>query len=130
MLFILKKLGEFIEFLKGPGITVVNVGDTVHKTVIVAFESGPMRYEIISQRITYKTKFSRVWIPSVRKAVFEVQGRLYEANSYNLDPRLTEKVTFPNLCNFTLLDTDYPHVRAIGAYLDRVGDMRDAVTFV
>ncbi len=114
------KFGELMEFLKGPSRTSVYLGEAFDRTVTVTYDGDNFKFVITSRRVVYRSQFRWWWLPISKKAIFEVVGQLIEGDGTNLDPRLLEKVVFPNLCSERLLSTEYPHVRAIGAYLDRL----------
>jgi len=113
----LKAVGYVLEFLRGPGETSVIEGETLHRRFSVTYQSDELQYEVECKRVIYETRFKRPLIPPMRRAIFEVQGR-------TISGRVVEKLEkleiFPDLSSFGLLETKYPHVRAIAAYLDRV----------
>lgn len=120
MQFVAKLLGRLFELIRGPGVTAVRDGDTVCRRVSLTMGYGPRQFEIISRRVVYETRFNRWWVPSCRKATFEVQGHTTQEGVNDTLEALTATMTFPDLSAFGLRETAYPHMRAIGAYLDRV----------
>lgn len=109
--------GEFLELLRGPGITEIVDGETVHRMVTVTYKSDALEYEISCKRIIYKTTYRRFWIPSSRFAVFSVCGRVVDGQVHR---SLERTEIYPDMSAFGLRETGYPHVRAISAYLDSV----------
>ena len=116
---LLSIIGRFIELIKGPGTTTVSTGEALHRTARVTFAAEPVVYEITSQRIIYRTVFRNRWYPEMRRAIFEVEGRVLSGDVNLVSPRLLQRVIYPNLSSRGLLNTEYPHVRAIGAYLNQ-----------
>ncbi len=112
--------GEFIEWLKGPSETTVVSGETRHQSATVSYVRGELHLEITSHRIIYLIRYPRSFWPNVKRAIFEVEGRVLSGDANGVNPKLLERVIFPNLSSRGLLHTEYPHVRAIGAYLDRL----------
>lgn len=119
-MWLLRAIGTLMEYIKGPGTTTVSDGEEVHRTVKVTFNASQIVFEITSKRIVYKTAFRTRWYPAMRRAIFEVEGRVISGDMSLVSPRLLERVIYPNLSSRGLLHTEYPHVRAIGAYLDRL----------
>lgn len=112
-----KLVGFFLELLRGPGVTHVVDGETIHRTFTVRYQSDFVEYEVSCKRVIHRTKYNRWWVPSIRRAVFEVRGRAITGSVSNQLERLE---IFPDLSSFGLLETKYPHMRAISAYLDSV----------
>ncbi len=109
--------GRFLEWLRGPGKTTVYDGETVHRNVIVKFESDLVDYQISSKRIVYLTQFSRWWMPSIKRAIFHVEGKVLSGTA---PENYQCSIAFPDMSSFGLFNTKYPHVRAIGAFLDAI----------
>lgn len=120
MKWLLEACGTLMEALKGAGVTTTLSGETRHTTATVTFERATLLFEITSHRIIYLTKYKRGWIPPLKRAIFEVEGRVLSGDVNEVSPRLLERVVFPNLSSRGLLHTEYPHVRAIEAYVARV----------
>lgn len=120
MKWLLKAIGTVMESIKGPGTTIIQQGESLHRTATVTYDSASLVFEITSHRVIYLSTYSRPWIPQDRRAVFEVEGKVIHGDASQVNPKLLEKVVFPNLSSRLLLHTEYPHIRAIGAYIDRV----------
>lgn len=123
---ILKMIGEVLEFVRGPGVTSVVEGETINRTFSLTFESTKLQYVVSCKRVIHRTIFNRWWIPPIKRATFEVEGK---AVNGGVSEKLSMQITFPDLSSFGLRETHYPHIRAISAYLDRValanGMLRD-----
>lgn len=122
MKWLFRFYGALMESLKGPGDTQMLSGESRHQTASVTFERTTLLFEITSHRIIYLTTYHRRWIPAMKRAIFEVEGRVVSGDSEEVNPLLLERVVFPNLSSRGLLHTEYPHIRAISAYLDRVSE--------
>lgn len=72
-----------------------------------------------SRRIVYRTYYKRRWIPDRVRLVFQVQGRCPDAIRALLPPAFFETMVYPCLSNNWLRWTEYPHVAAINAFIDR-----------
>lgn len=120
MKWLLLAYGMVMEALKGGGITTTLSGETRHTTATVTFERAALLLEITSHRVIYLTEYKRGWMPPLKRAIFEVEGRVLSGDINEVSPMLLERVVFPNLSSRGLLHTEYPHVRAIEAYIARV----------
>ena len=117
---LLRFFGAFTEWLKGPSETVAVSGETRHQSASVSYGRGELLLEITSHRVIYLMRYPRSFWPDVKRAIFEVEGRVLSGDANEVNPKLLERVIFPNLSSRGLLHTEYPHVRAISAYLDRL----------
>lgn len=126
MQWLLKLYGIFMEGLKGPGNTSVYIGEARHETTTLTLERSQIVLRITSRRIVYLTTYKRGWIRPLKRAIFEVEGRVISNTGEDIDPKYLERVVYPNLSSRGLLHTAYPHVRAIGAFLDRITAKADS----
>ncbi len=118
---LLEVFGAVLDAFIGPSVT------TRHDKEIrnARFELRPsvndpeMEIGIVSHRVVYVTHFKR-WGLSFTRSVFEVRGFALEEVRHKFDSRLFECVCYPTLCLGVLKWTEYPHVYAIRAYVERV----------
>lgn len=109
--------GELLEWLRGPGDTEIVDGETIHRLLTVSYRSNELEYEISCKRIIYKTRYRRPFVPSSVYAVFEVTGSVITGQ---VDKSLERTEIYPDMSAFGLRETEYPHIRAISAYMDFV----------
>lgn len=114
-------LGELIDTIAGPSSTFLFTDQEKHALVVLepTFLNKTTQLRVVSKRITFLTVYDRWYIPRRFRTVYEVVG-VVEDKQDVLDPRLFEKVTYPMLTFHILKWTQYPHLYAINAYLDRV----------
>lgn len=114
-------LGELIDAIAGPSTTFLYADQERHALVELepTFLNRTTQLRVVSKRITFLTVYKRWYIPRRYRTVYEVVG-VAEDKQDILDPRLFEKVTYPMLTFRILKWTQYPHLYAINAYLDRV----------
>lgn len=121
MRWLLDVLGELLDRLIGPSKTIESeeVERFTEVTIAPTFQSPKLHLTIRSRRITYKTIFSNWYIPDVYRTVYEVVGLALPEHRELIDPKLLETVVYPMLSNSLLKWSEYPHMYAINAYLDR-----------
>jgi hypothetical protein len=114
-------LGELIDALVGPSTTFLYADQEKHALVELepTLLNRSIKLRVVSKRITFLTVYQRWYIPRRYRTVYEVVG-VAQDKQEALDQRLFEKVTYPMLTFRVLKWTQYPHLYAINAYLDRV----------
>lgn len=121
MRWLMEAFGALLDAFIGPSVTtrrnmeVRNARFELRPTV----NDPEMEIGIASRHVVYVTRYLR-WGVSLTRSVFEVQGFAPEDVRHKLDERLFEHVCYPMLCVGVLKWTEYPHVYAIRAYLERV----------
>lgn len=120
--WLLEVLGEFWDTILGPNTTRIHDGETKNATyqMTPTVNDPSIEIGIRSRQVIFETRYDRFWIPNRKRTVYEVVGYAPDDHRHLLDPRLFEPVTYPLLSIFLLRWTEYPHVYAIRAYIDRV----------
>lgn len=115
-------LGALADALIGRSVTRIYEGSAKNASLKMqpTINDPELNIGIESRQIVYETVFDRWWIPSIKRTVYEVVAHAPEAYRSHFDPRLFEKVTYPLLCVRMLKWTEYPHVYAIRAFLERI----------
>lgn len=117
-----QKVGWLLDMLTGPRTTSVYDGGVKHKTERLRPHFVPNEVEIgvISKRIIYRTRYKRWWVPDSFRCVFEVTAYAPAEFRDKVDPRLFETHYYPSLCNRWVAESQYGHLYAIHAFLDRL----------
>lgn len=116
-------LGVCVDALQGPSQTAIFEGESKHAVEVLrpsVEDRDGVQLHITAREIIYHTRFTRFWVPDMKRTVYEVTGSVSEQYRDKFDSRLFETVTYPMLCNPLLQWTRYPHMYAIHAYIDRV----------
>lgn len=119
-LMLCRPLYALLERWRGPASTHVFADVVRHRTASVVFENETILFEITSKRMIYETHYKNPLASPRRRAIFEVKGSVLQGNVTDIHPLLLETVIYPNISSDCLLDTEYPHLRAISAFLSRV----------
>lgn len=127
--WILEVLGELLDSVIGPSTTVQSFShsDFTDVTLEPTFRGSKVHLTIHSRRVTYRTEFERWYIPNVHRTVYEVVGTALPEHRASFDPKLFEPVVYPMLSLSFLRWTQYPHLYAIHAYLDRAAIPHDHI---
>ncbi len=122
MRWFIEVLGELYDALKGPSITQVFEGKV--KNEIVRMHATAVQDDVVvyvqSRQIIYRTTYSRLWVPSHCRTVYEVVCVAPEYLREKLDARFFIPTVYPMLCNPLLKWTEYPHAMAINAFIDGI----------
>lgn len=118
---LLEILGELFDVLTGPSKTTVSIGRAKQSTFTLKQTlMGPdIEVSVTSRQIVYHQRYERWWIFDRHRTVYEVVGNASEEYHARLTPQFFEPVIYPMLCHPLLQWTEYPHVYAINAFLDR-----------
>lgn len=127
MFWLMKCLGYIVDFLRGPCETVEVEGDTGTRSFRYSPDNLPGSTEVFveSRRIVYRTIYRRRWVPNSSRSVYRVQGNAPAELRPRINPAFFEVVYYPTLCNWFLRWTEYPHVYATLAFIDRFHDQFD-----
>lgn len=123
MEWLLEKLGVLVDKLLGDRTTVEYNGPVAHRQVTLRPSLADEDVEIgvtISQ-ITYATHYQRWWVPTAVHSVYRVLAFAPEGVRATLDQKLFEPMVYPLLCNSLLKRSQFPHMYALHAFLDRMG---------
>lgn len=117
-----QKIGWLIDIIQGPRTTRVFEGGTKfqYEKVRPMIASEDVDVGILSTRTIYRTVYERWWMPDHYRCIFTVTCIVPEHMRGSLDPRLLETIHYPTLCNRLLEDSQYGHIYAIHAFLDRI----------
>jgi hypothetical protein len=118
----LSRVGAFLDWLFGPSETGITQGPAKTRTVTLrTADEGYWPRAIIScTRVIHRTTYERWWIPSVVQSLYEVSIHVPESTVEQYGSATFESITYPLLCNELLQGTTYPHVCAIGAFVDQM----------
>lgn len=119
---ILLWIGKVLEIIRGPSFTTIVQGNTEHSTHSIRPTNLDSNIDVFveSRQVTYITRYKRKWVPNVNRSIYVVSGFISPENDNRIDSRLFESVTYPLLCSRLLINTPYPHLFAINAFLDRI----------
>lgn len=119
---IIEVIGELLDALLGRSTTHILTGVTRNASLKLRPSSHHVIQDIgvESRQVIYETIYHRWWGFRIRRFVYEVVGHAPEEIKSQFDPRLFEKVTYPMLCLPLLKWTEYSHVYAIRAFLERI----------
>ena len=122
MRWITEVFGALMDAVIGSSVTTIYEGSAKNASLKMrpSVNDPELDVGIESRQIVYKTVFSRWWVPTIKRTVYEVVAHAPEEYRAQCDPRLFEKVTYPLLCLRMLKWTEYPHVYAIRAFLERI----------
>lgn len=118
---IFEVIGEVLDSVKGPSSTrmILGVSKFTTHTVRPDVRGEAIDVGIRSRQVVFRTEYRRWWIPNIQRTVYEVVGYAPEEYRDQFNPCLFEPMTYPMLCNRLLKWTEYPHLYAIHAYMDR-----------
>ena len=117
----METLGQLLDALAGPSVTTTYVGHVKHETFQVnTCYMESICFSVQSKQIVYHTRYLRPWIPDTHHAIYEVTGLVPDPYRDRVDPLFLATVTYPALCNDLLKWTQYPHILAIHAFIDRI----------
>lgn len=122
MQWLLFYLGVWWDRLLGDRRTEETFEEVAYPAVTYRTDSNDQEIKLgleIRQR-TYRTRFTRWWIPDKLFVLFEVKAFASEAEAPYIDPRFFERITYPMLCNPLLRHTRFPQAYVMRAFLDRV----------
>lgn len=124
---IIEVTGELLDAVLGHSTTHILTGVTRNASLKLRPTSHDDMLDIgvESRQVIYETIYHRWWGLRVRHFVYEVVGHAPEEHRSQFDPRLFEKVTYPMLCLPLLKWTEYAHVYAIRAFLERIPTTHD-----
>lgn len=122
MRWLLKASGILWDAITGPCETSEVTGDfpNQYHHYMPDILPSDQKARVVSRKILYRTRYRRWWIPDRHFALYQVCGVAEGQVQGELVPRFFEPLLFPSLSNWLLRDTEYPHVYAVNAFLDRV----------
>lgn len=131
---ILARIGTLLNRLKGPRNTTILTDGSISQTYTVRLgdTESPVDIYVQSQRIIYRTTYARWWVPDVVQCVYQVCGYAADDVEYrsSIPAAYFETVHYPSLGGALLKWTDYPHLYAIHAFIDRFHFRREERPFV
>jgi hypothetical protein len=122
MHWISEVFGALMDAVLGRSVTRIYEGTAKNASLKLRPSVNTLELDIgiESRQIVFETVFDRWWIPSVKRTVYEVVAHAPDEYRSQFHPHLFEKVTYPLLCVRMLKWTEYPHVYAIRAFLERI----------
>lgn len=119
--------GALMDAILGRSVTTIYTRETKNASFKMrpSVNNPELDIGIQSRQVVFKTVFDRWWVPTIKRTVYLVTGYAPDEYKAQFDPRLFEEVTYPMLCLKMLKWTEYPHVYAIRAYLERVPTPHD-----
>ncbi len=127
MRWITEVMGELLDAFLGHSTTQMLTGETRNTSLKLrpTISDPALDLGVESRQVIYETIYHRWWGFRVRRFVYEVVGYAPDEIKDRFDPRLFQKATYPMLCLPWLKWTEYPHVYAIRAFLDRIPTTQD-----
>lgn len=95
------------------------IPNEVHRYVPDNLDPDEVAY-VESRKIIFRQSFHRWWIPDRDYAIYQVSGYYEGPFSERLSEKFAETITFPSIGWRSFHKTDYPHLFAIHAFLDRI----------
>lgn len=122
MRWFLELMGALFDTLKGPSITNTYEGRMKHEIHQLRPSKSDFNVDVCvqSRQIVYMTTYTRWWVPNHKRTVYEVRGVASDDWRGRLPEGFFDTVTYPLLCSSLLQWTEYPHVIAIHAFMDRL----------
>ncbi len=121
--WLLEKLGEMVDWFVGDRTTVEYTGKVAHRQVTLrpSLADADVEIGVTVTQITYSTRYRRWWMLPTSHSVYRVLAFAPDEIRAQLDKRLFEPCVYPLLCNSLLRHTQYPHLYALHAFLERMG---------
>lgn len=119
---LLNLLSELFTRVRGPGRTVpIPVDDhlKVYRLYPDVVDQNQERVWVESIRFDYRTTFPSWWAPPRLDSVFHVRGQTDPGLEDKVPPAFFHRQYYPRLCGRMFLNSEYPHLQAIYAFLDR-----------